>query len=129
MTTEPLRAEIAGSLTDGERASSNPLTNGRVTYRPLWRTAWRRILRRPFQYILLILGVALGVAMMVSIDLANGSASRAFQLSTDAVTGKTTHRIVAGPDGLYEVIYGRLRTELGYSLAAPVVEGYLLAEE
>jgi putative ABC transport system permease protein len=67
--------------------------------------------------------------MMVSIDLANGSASRAFQLSTDAVTGKTTHRIVAGPDGLDEVIYGRLRTELGYSLAAPVVEGYLLAEE
>ena len=103
--------------------------NGRTTYRPLWRTAWRRILRRPFQYILLILGVALGVAMMVSIDLANGSAGRAFQLSTDAVTGKTTHRIVSGPAGLDEAIYGRLRTELGYELAAPVVEGYLLAQE
>jgi putative ABC transport system permease protein len=103
--------------------------NGRTTYRPLWRTAWRRILRRPFQYILLILGVALGVAMMVSIDLANGSAGRAFQLSTDAVTGKTTHRIISGPTGLDEAIYGRLRTELGYELAAPVVEGYLLAQE
>jgi putative ABC transport system permease protein len=103
--------------------------NGRTTYRPLWRTAWRRILRRPFQYILLILGVALGVAMMVSIDLANGSAGRAFQLSTDAVTGKTTHRIISGPTGLDEAIYGRLRTKLGYELAAPVVEGYLLAQE
>ena len=98
-------------------------------YRPLWRTAWRRILRRPFQYILLILGVALGVAMMVSIDLANGSAGRAFQLSTDAVTGKTTHRIISGPNGLEESIYSDLRTQLGYGLAAPVVEGYLLAEQ
>lgn len=108
---------------------SDIATNGRAPYRPLWRTAWRRILRRPFQYILLILGVALGVAMMVSIDLANGSAGRAFQLSTDAVTGKTTHRIVNGPNGLDESVYNQLRTELGYPLAAPVVEGYLLAEQ
>ncbi len=107
----------------------NNIVNYRAPYRPLWRTAWRRILRRPFQYILLILGVALGVAMMVSIDLANGSAGRAFQLSTDAVTGKTTHRIISGPNGLDEAIYSQLRTELGYSLAAPVVEGYLLAEQ
>lgn len=104
-------------------------SNLQAPYRPLWRTAWRRILRRPFQYILLILGVALGVAMMVSIDLANGSAGRAFQLSTDAVTGKTTHRIISGPNGLDEAIYSQLRTELGYSLAAPIVEGYLLADQ
>src|SRR5690606_8981851 len=43
---------------------------------PLWRTAFRRMRRRPLQYILLVVGVAVGVAMMVSIDLANGSASR-----------------------------------------------------
>jgi putative ABC transport system permease protein len=137
MTPKSVQAEIAdsgaGTSTGHQQPRSRPstgnLTNGRVTYRPLWRTAWRRIWRRPFQYILLILGVALGVAMMVSIDLANGSASRAFQLSTDAVTGKTTHRIVSGPGGLDESIYGRLRTDLGYELAAPVVEGYVLAEE
>ncbi|MFZ0544298.1 MAG: FtsX-like permease family protein [Candidatus Promineifilaceae bacterium] len=130
MTTEPVQTESGPLQTDTlPRPMNENLINGRVTYRPLWRTAWRRILRRPFQYILLILGVALGVAMMVSIDLANGSASRAFQLSTDAVTGKTTHRIVGGPDGLDESIYSRLRTELGYQLAAPIVEGYLLAQE
>ncbi|UCG25820.1 MAG: ABC transporter permease, partial [Chloroflexota bacterium] len=97
--------------------------------RPLWRTAWRRMRRRPLQYILLILGVALGVAMMVSVDLANGSASRAFELSSDAVAGKTTHRILGGPEGVDERIYLRLRSELGFAPAAPVIEQYLLSPE
>ncbi len=95
---------------------------------PLLRTAWRRMLRRPLQYVLLVAGVALGVAMMVSIDLANQSASRAFQLSTDAVAGKTTHRIVGGPGGVDEDLYRLLRVELGFRPAAPVVEGYVLSE-
>ena len=91
----------------------------------LFRTGWRRIRRRPLEYILFVLGVALGVAMMVSIDLANGSARRAFQLSTDAIAGKTTHRISGGPTGLDETIYLNLRRQLGYNLAAPIVEGYV----
>ncbi len=94
---------------------------------PLFRTAWRRFRRRPMQYLLLIAGVAVGVAMMVSVDLANGSASRAFSLSTDAVAGRTTQRIVGGPAGLDEAVYSRLRTELGFAPAAPVVEGYVLS--
>jgi putative ABC transport system permease protein len=96
---------------------------------PLFRTAWRRFRRRPMQYILLVLGVAVGVAMMVSVDLANGSASRAFSLSTDTVAGKTTHRIAGGPAGLDEAIYSHLRTELGFAPAAPVVEGYVLSPD
>ena len=86
--------------------------------------------RRPFQYILFILGIALGVAMIVSIDLANGSAQRAFELSTDAIAGRTTHRIVSvAPTGVEESIYRRLEREIGYSPAAPVVEGYVSAQE
>lgn len=97
---------------------------------PLWRLSWRRLRRRPMQTILLIVGVAIGVAMMVSIDLANGSAQRAFELSTDAVTGRTTHRIVpAGTDALQDSVYLQLRRDLGYRPAAPVVEGYVLVEE
>ena len=96
---------------------------------PLWRTAWRRLRRRPFQYILFIIGVAIGVAMMVSIDLASGSASRAFQLSTDAVTGRATHRILGDASGIDQEIYTRLRVEQGFSPAAPVVEGYVIIEE
>ena len=89
---------------------------------PLYRTAWRRMRQRPLQYVLFIVGIAIGVAMMVAIDLANGSASRAFALSADAVTGKTTHRIIGGPTGVDEAVYRRLRVELGYRLSAPVVE-------
>ncbi len=96
---------------------------------PLWRTAWRRLRRRPFQYLLLILGVALGVAMTVSIDLASGSASRAFQLSTDAITGKATHHVIGGPTGLDEAVYTRLRAEAGIHPAAPIVEGYVVVSE
>ena len=96
---------------------------------PLYRLAWRRLRRRPFQYILFIAGVAIGVAMMVSIDLANGSARRAFSLSTDAITGKATHRIAGGPAGLDEALYRRIRVEAGFSPAAPVVEGYVGAPE
>ena len=92
---------------------------------PLYRLAWRRAARRPLQYVLFVLGVAIGVAMMVSIDLANGSARRAFALSTDAITGKATHRVVGGPAGLDEDIYRRIRAEAGFNPAAPVVEGYV----
>ena len=102
---------------------------GQVYDLPLWRTAWRRVRRRPFQYVIIILGVALGVAMMVSIDLASGSASRAFQLSTDTITGKATHRIVGDVNGLDESIYVQLRVEEGISPSAPVVEGYVLIDE
>ena len=102
---------------------------GRTTQKPLWRTAWRRIRHRPLQYLLLVVGVALGVAMMVAVDVANNSASRAFQLSTDAIAGRTTHQLVGGPGGLDEALYARLRGEIGYSPAAPIVEGYLLGRD
>jgi putative ABC transport system permease protein len=105
------------------------MTTPTISNTPLLRLAWRRMQKRPLQYVLLIVGVAIGVAMMVSIDLANSSARRAFQLSTDAVTGRTTHRIVGGPTGLDSELYVRLRTELGYSPAAPVVEGYVQIRE
>lgn len=101
-----------------------------ISNAPLWRLAWRRLQRRPFQYVLFILGIAIGVAMMVSIDLANGSAQRAFELSTDAIAGKATHRIEAvSPVGIDESLYRDLRTDLGYVRSAPIVEGYVVAED
>lgn len=112
-------------------SSSPPISNSTpISNRPLWRLAWQRIRQRPLQYVLCILGIALGVAMMVSIDLANGSAQRAFSLSTDAVTGRTTHRIVAvSPTGVDETIYSQLRRTFNQVPASPVVEGFVLAEE
>jgi putative ABC transport system permease protein len=70
-----------------------------------------------------MLGIALGVAVAVSIDLANGSALRAFGLATAAVSGRATHQILGGPSGLSDELYRRLRLELGARHAAPVVEG------
>jgi putative ABC transport system permease protein len=101
-----------------------------VSNRPLWRLAWQRIRQRPLQYVLCVLGIALGVAMMVSIDLANGSAQRAFALSTDAVTGRTTHRIVAvSPTGVEESVYSQFRRTFNHIPASPVVEGFVVADE
>lgn len=98
--------------------------------RPLWQLAWQRIRQRPLQYVLCILGIALGVAMMVSIDLANGSAQRAFSLSTDAITGRATHRIVAvSPTGVDESVYAKLKREFDSVPSAPIVEGYARVNE
>src|SRR5215510_3683619 len=71
----------------------------------------RTLLRNPIQFAIMTLGIALGVAVMVSIDLANVSAARAFDLSTSAVTGRATHSIVAGDQGMDESLYVQLRTD------------------
>lgn len=91
----------------------------------LLRLAWRHARRRPLQSVFLIVGVAIGVAMIVAIDLANGSANRAFALGTEQITGRATHQIVGGPTGLDAAVYTRLRRELGVRLSAPVVESYV----
>ncbi len=92
--------------------------------RSLLRTSVRHVWRRKWQSFLFIVGVALGVAVMVAIDLANGSASRAFQLSTDAIAGKATHQIVGGSRGLDEALYRQIRVDLGVTDSAPIVTDY-----
>jgi putative ABC transport system permease protein len=88
----------------------------------LTRSSLRYLLRHPWLSALSVVGVALGVAVVVAVDLANASATRAFALSSEAVTGRATHQVVGGPGGLPAGLYVRLRTE-GVT-AAPVVEGY-----
>ena len=60
----------------------------------LWLSSARYLLRRPWQMALSVLGITLGVAVVVAIDLGNQSAKHAFNLSSNAVTGKATHQIV-----------------------------------
>jgi putative ABC transport system permease protein len=90
---------------------------------------FRHIIKHPIQSLLLVLGVALGVAMIVSVDLANSSASQAFALSTDAIVGKATHQIVAAPGDLPSSLYRRLRAELGLTDVAPIVTGLVLLQD
>lgn len=90
----------------------------------LWLSSLRFLKKHPWHFALSILGVALGVAVVVSIDLSNSSAEKAFQLSTEAVTGKATHQIRGAGENLDESVYRDLRVESGFRNSAPVVEGY-----
>ena len=90
----------------------------------LIKTGLRYLLRHPWQSILMILGITLGVAVVIAVDLANASASRAFDLSTESVTGKATHQISGTPNRMDEGIYTRLR-KAGLAIPmAPVVIEY-----
>ena len=95
----------------------------------LLKTGLRDLVRRPLQTGLMILSVALGVAVVIAIDLANTSAGRAFELSTEAVTGKATHQIVGGPEGLPAELYRQVRVDWGFRQSAPVVEAVALAPD
>jgi putative ABC transport system permease protein len=102
-----------------------PPASGGVGGLPLlWRASLRQMLRRPGQMTLAIVGVALGVAVVVGVDLASRSAERAFQLSTDVVTGRATHQVVGGPEGLPESLFPRLVLATGVA-ATPIVESYV----
>ena len=91
--------------------------------RTLIRAGFRDLIRRPLFSGLMLAGLALGVAVVIAIDLASQSAVRAFELSTDTVVGRTTHRVVGGPTGVPEELYREIRSRSGIAQAAPVVEG------
>jgi putative ABC transport system permease protein len=100
--------------------------------RTLWNIGWRYLVRHPWQSALMVLGITLGVAVAVAVDLANASATRAFDYSTDSVAGRTTHQIVAGPQGLDEALYVNLRRRglaSGDSPAAPIVTDYVYSPQ
>ena len=95
----------------------------------LWLSGLRHLLKHPWQMVLSVLGITIGVAIVVALDLGNQSAKRAFDLSSDAVSGRATHQVLGGPGGLPEGIYTKLRVDLGIRNSAPVVEGYAYWED
>ncbi len=97
--------------------------------RALWNVGWSYLLAHRWQSFLMILGIALGVSVVIAIDLANASAARAFELSTETVTGKTTHQIDGGVQGVPESLYARLRREAVAELAAPVISEYIISPQ
>jgi len=91
----------------------------------LYRASLGYLLRHPWQLALALLGICIGVAVIIAVDLANESSRKAFLLSMDAITGKATHQIIGGPNGIGEELYTRLRVEAGIRSIAPVVEGFV----
>jgi putative ABC transport system permease protein len=89
------------------------------------RAGLRYFARHPWLTVLSVAGIALGVAVVVSIDLANASAQRAFELSAARVAGRTTHQVVA-TEAVSGDVFRRLRVDAGLRHSAPVVEGYVV---
>jgi putative ABC transport system permease protein len=96
-----------------------------LTGKLIRRSGYRHLLKNPVQALLSAVGIALGVAVVISIDIANVSAERAFELSMEKVSGKATHKIEAGPEGISVDFYRKLRTESGYENSSPVIEKYV----
>jgi len=91
----------------------------------LIKSSFRYFVKHPWQIGLSILGIVLGVAVVVSVDLANQSAGRAFELSMESVAGKATHQIVGSGAGLPDSLYRILRIEHKIRESTPVVEKYV----
>jgi putative ABC transport system permease protein len=97
--------------------------------KPFWNIGRRYLTRHLWQSVLMVVGITLGVAVVVAVDLANASASRAFDLSTESVVGRATHQISGGPTGLDQSVYTRLRRSGVTETAAPVVEAYVTSAQ
>ena len=91
---------------------------------PLLKVSWRYLLRHYWQTILMVIGIMLGVAVVIGVDMANESASQAFNLSTTALTGKATHTISGGSQGLDEQVYIDLRLAGLRIDAAPIITAF-----
>lgn len=89
----------------------------RLSLKYVWRQKW--------QSGLLILGILLGVAVVIAVDYANESSKKALELSSQSITGKSTHQIISSSDPIDEQIFVKMiRTGLITS-AAPIIEGYV----
>jgi putative ABC transport system permease protein len=88
----------------------------------LRRSSVRFYWRHPWQLVLAVAGISLGVAVYVGVDLANGSAERAFELSAALVRGQATHRLLPVGGDLDEATYRDIVAVRGIAAAAPVLE-------
>jgi len=95
----------------------------------LINVGWRYVRGHVWQSALMIIGIMVGVAVVIGVDMANESASRAFDLSTTALTGRATHYISAGSQGIDEQVYIDLR-RAGFAYpSAPVITAYATAPQ
>lgn len=82
----------------------------------------RHARRHWFLAALNILAVALGVAVYVAIQIANGSASRAFEAGVDVVAGKAQLEVRGDPGFLSDSIFPTIQHTQGVRAATPVIE-------
>jgi putative ABC transport system permease protein len=78
--------------------------------------------RHPWQLLLAVAGIALGIAVFVGIQLANDSARRAFEASSDAVRGQVTHRLLPVGSPIAVDVYRNLKQDRRTIASAPIIE-------
>lgn len=93
--------------------------------RLLLAAALRELARQPLQFALAVLGIALGVAVVLAVRLATASALDGFERAADALGGRATHALLAGPAGVPDDAWRWLRIEAGVRSAAPLVQGWV----
>jgi putative ABC transport system permease protein len=101
------------------------MKNTSLLSRSLLNVSWRYLTGHLWQSLLMVIGISMGVAVVVGIDMANQSASRAFDISTQAVTGRATHYITAGSQGIDEAIYTQMRRAGTGASIAPIISDYI----
>jgi len=97
--------------------------------RALMNIGRRYLLAHFWQSMLMVIGITLGVAVVIGIDMANESASRAFDLSTAAIAGRATHYISGGSQGVNESLYAKLRRSDIQVPTAPIITDYVTVPE
>ena len=85
----------------------------------------RYIGRHPLLALLNVASVALGVAVFLSIQIANGSATRAFTATIDVVAGKADLQITRPAGGLPDEIFPAVAQTSGIAAATPLARGFI----
>lgn len=85
----------------------------------------RHLIRQGWQTILLIIGILLGVAVVIAIDYANESSKKAISLSSQSITGKATHQILASGSGIPEAFFVEMMRTSVFKEASPIIEGFV----
>jgi len=67
----------------------------------------------------------LGVGVVIAIDYSNESSKRALTLSTQSVTGKSTHQIVSSGSGIPDNYFSEMKRSGVLKIASPIIEGYV----
>ncbi len=97
--------------------------------RLLLKFSVRHLVRQGWQTILIIIGILLGVAVVIAIDFANESSKKAIALSSQSITGKATHQIMASGTGIPEKYFSEMMRNGVFDQASPVIEGYVNVTE
>jgi putative ABC transport system permease protein len=93
------------------------------------RISLRYIQRHIWQTLLMVTAIMLGVAVIIGVDIANQSASQAFDLSTNSIKGRATHYLSSGSSGLDEDVYTSLKRDGFMYPSAPIISFYITSPQ